>query len=310
MRNLFDGNPHTAWVEGIPGSGIGITWEIGSNIRELTFQKIKVVNGYAKDKTTFENNNRIREIVIFSPFTKPQTIKFDDSPEIQIVSLKEPFKAPAIVFMIKSVYKGKKYDDTGLSELRFITQELEEWPTPPNNVIETYSFVSPPNFLLEWDAYTYPSYDIYAEGIERGNIASDFLSFDMSSSGWAFVTENSEAEAFSLLYLPDVKGPVDIHWTHLFLDKIDSFEQTVTEEKSSTSLGWFERDQLCVMKEDHDAPTTFFVYQIENKKLKLKKTVQIPLGQTEHLWKDNEKKFSLGGKYQILFRSFCPVSKN
>jgi hypothetical protein len=55
--NLFDGNKSTAWVEGVPGYGIGekIWFSMEPDTEELVF-----VNGYAQNASLFAKNGRVK----------------------------------------------------------------------------------------------------------------------------------------------------------------------------------------------------------------------------------------------------------
>ncbi len=64
MRNVFDGDGKIMWVEGLPGAA----WLIGSNQMELTFKKMLVMNGCARNDALFKNNNRVKDILVFNPF--------------------------------------------------------------------------------------------------------------------------------------------------------------------------------------------------------------------------------------------------
>lgn len=154
VENLVDGNPATAWVEGVDGYGEGQTLEFcmacnydyACGAEQIS--KIHIVNGYAKNEATFKNNSRVNELEVRvtelvkrgvaeapnSPYfnlndagecdpdvyadryyyfvlddtMKEQTLDFEGEKEI--------FK---MKFKIVSVYKGDKYKDTAISEIRF-----------------------------------------------------------------------------------------------------------------------------------------------------------------------------------------------
>lgn len=158
VENLVDGNPATAWVEGVDGYGEGETLEfcMACNFEydcgKETISKIHIVNGYAKNETTFKNNSRVkelevrvRELVEKSVVEAPNSPYFniedagdcytldssfvyadryyyfvlDDTMKEQTLDLggaKEVFK---VTFKIVSVYMGDKYKDTAISEIRF-----------------------------------------------------------------------------------------------------------------------------------------------------------------------------------------------
>lgn len=162
-QNLLDGKLYTAWVEGVQGNGINqwIKIKLDTN---FVLTGAAVINGYAKSKNIYFDNNRAKEIEVdvIGDFYDPtqeklqinknhidkrvmyltdhreflessksflQKIEFIDyqpngGPEYIYDSratkilLRLPFLEPSeLVFTIKDVYRGKKYQDTCISEL-------------------------------------------------------------------------------------------------------------------------------------------------------------------------------------------------
>ena len=155
VENLIDENPATAWVEGVDGYGEGETldfcmacnfdYDCGSE----NIYKINIVNGYAKNETTFKNNSRVKELEVHTTELVEKRIVeasngsyfnindemcvsedlvyadryyyfvLDDTMKEQTLDLggeKDVFK---VTFKIISVYKGDKYKDTAISGIRF-----------------------------------------------------------------------------------------------------------------------------------------------------------------------------------------------
>ena len=155
VENLVDGNPATAWVEGVDGYGEGETldfcmacnfdYDCGSE----KIYKINIVNGYAKNETTYKNNSRVKELEVHTTELVEKRIVeasngsyfnindemcvsedlvyadryyyfvLDDTMKEQTLYLggeKDVFK---VTFKIISVYKGDKYKDTAISGIRF-----------------------------------------------------------------------------------------------------------------------------------------------------------------------------------------------
>lgn len=139
--HLCDGKAETAWVEGVKGSGIGewvkISIDAYSSLAEFTstpfsLSKIAVLPGYAKTKKTWEENNRVKKLLVVSYSSSPAIfgkewavyrLHLKDEAKVQIfdiptyemsVNLEEMKKE--IWIKIEDVYKGTKYDDTCISE--------------------------------------------------------------------------------------------------------------------------------------------------------------------------------------------------
>lgn len=134
---VYDNDLNTAWVEGARGPGIGesITLKLtpyafGKHAGAYLIKKIGIINGYAKSEAIFHANNRVKKIKV-AYFYKTgdwgdevaspklsETFELKDTMEMQFIELKEPKLISEIEFTILDVYKGKKYDDTGISEIR------------------------------------------------------------------------------------------------------------------------------------------------------------------------------------------------
>ncbi|MEE9306025.1 MAG: hypothetical protein V3V57_00705 [Spirochaetia bacterium] len=56
-EQLFDGDPGTCWVEAAPGNGVGewVLFLVNRPVRAL-----RLVNGFARSQSLYENNNRIK----------------------------------------------------------------------------------------------------------------------------------------------------------------------------------------------------------------------------------------------------------
>lgn len=132
-ENLTDFSYKTAWVEGKKGYGIGefITFSFSPTHPRVT--TIIFANGYVKSKKAWRDNSRVHKLKMYvnnEPFV---VIDLKDIYAKQIVKLEKPLgnsdrqdfdklenKANwDIKFEILSVYKGKKYKDTAISEIYF-----------------------------------------------------------------------------------------------------------------------------------------------------------------------------------------------
>lgn len=133
-RNIQDNDPTTAWVEGVKGDGIGETISFctnkGHNQGEaFLIDSIGIINGYTKSPTTFKNNGRVKKLFIrfevdndYEPeYNKPlvKPVVLLDTPDMQMIHFKTPVKATDIELKIAEVYKGEKYEDTAISEIKF-----------------------------------------------------------------------------------------------------------------------------------------------------------------------------------------------
>lgn len=124
-RNLSDGNPNTAWCEGVRGPGIGetITLHIDDG---ASFRRLQIANGYGKSQAVFQANGRPRLVEITSDRTPPMQVELADRPGMLPVPLPQSAEYKWVRLRILSVYPGTKYDDTCVG---FVGPDFEydEW---------------------------------------------------------------------------------------------------------------------------------------------------------------------------------------
>lgn len=113
---IVDAQLQTCWVEGLLGSGIG-EWIKVPLTQEIKLKKIGVSIGYDKNENLFYNNNRIKTLKISSNNSFLMNYTFDDNRGLQYITFKNPISVSSLTFEIIDIYKGKKYDDTCLSEI-------------------------------------------------------------------------------------------------------------------------------------------------------------------------------------------------
>lgn len=125
--NIIVQNISAAWVEGKADSGIGETItitrtiEVNDKAYGIDYTEVCVVNGYAKDKTTWLNNNRVKTLKFYFNGKYVCDLNLDDTIIPQYFDL-SAYKIHAdsgeeVTFMyeIVDVYPGEKYDDTALT---------------------------------------------------------------------------------------------------------------------------------------------------------------------------------------------------
>jgi hypothetical protein len=117
--NLIDGRLDTAWAEGSSGDGIGgwIVVEFGSPRR---LAQSRVWNGYHKNVDIFLKNNRVRNADIVLSSGHSQTAVLADRGGPQDINIGFSGDSEWVQFKILSVYRGTKYRDTAISEVRLL----------------------------------------------------------------------------------------------------------------------------------------------------------------------------------------------
>lgn len=113
VRNLMDGNPMTAWVEGDSEYGIGEYFEVES-------QRVNVIyNGYQSSPSNWLNNSRVKRFAV-SKNGKPLCyLDLSDEMGAQYFSLPEDedYEMATFRFVILEVYPGLKWKDVAISEI-------------------------------------------------------------------------------------------------------------------------------------------------------------------------------------------------
>lgn len=117
-KNAMDGNINTAWVEGKSDNGIGesITF---TNGEDQLITKISMINGYAETEKLYYKNNRVKKVGIeFSNGHYIEETINDNTLSYQEIKLSDPLYSNYVKVTILDIYKGNKYNDTCIAEIR------------------------------------------------------------------------------------------------------------------------------------------------------------------------------------------------
>lgn len=114
---LFDGRGDTAWVEGDAEDGIGetVTLEFGRVRRLAGFE---ISNGYDKDQRIWSSNSRVRAFDLHFPDGRSLAGELPDRRGVNRIEFAAPVATSAFSLTIREVYRGTRYRDTAISELR------------------------------------------------------------------------------------------------------------------------------------------------------------------------------------------------
>lgn len=129
--NIVDEQPETAWVKGRLSETIikmGFTPYMEGDCEDCLIEgsykieKIGIINGYAKNDDIFKKNNRIKTIGLTygnhssSEHYKKYTLK--DTIAMQYIEFDKPVFMNKLSIRVIDVYKGSKWNDTCISEVR------------------------------------------------------------------------------------------------------------------------------------------------------------------------------------------------
>ena len=113
---LFDGNPATAWVEGVSEDGIGETITLHFD-RQRSLLGFEIINGYAKNQKIWSANSRVETLEASTGDGQIQVITLKDAQAPTRFDFDAPVETSWLQLKIDSVYRGTKYRDTAISEL-------------------------------------------------------------------------------------------------------------------------------------------------------------------------------------------------
>lgn len=139
-ENAVDNNSETAWVEGVAGPGIG-EWIQIQFAHAWNVAHVGIIPGYIKQeyredapfepsRDFFLANNRIRSATLYLNESIEKRIELYDFRIMQYFVLPN-ISLKAFKLQIDAVYPGSQWDDTCISEIRFLGKRTESEKTSP-----------------------------------------------------------------------------------------------------------------------------------------------------------------------------------
>ncbi len=115
-ENMMDNLALTAWVEGVPGNGVGQVVVLHFSSPQ-PIGHLSIINGYAKDIDIFQRNGRVRSMKVSASSGEVFEVGLKDERSRQ--GVKTPFRSPVswVAIEITDVYPGTKYSDTAISDI-------------------------------------------------------------------------------------------------------------------------------------------------------------------------------------------------
>ncbi|MFD2183129.1 NADase-type glycan-binding domain-containing protein [Rhodoplanes azumiensis] len=121
VRNLFGGDPGSAWVEGAAGDGTG-EWVTVAFDGERTVHGLVVNNGYEKSTDLYVKNGRVQMLRLVFSTGETRSVTLQDRLGPQTVTLDRPVRAHWVQLVIDRTYRGTRYTDTALSKLTVLSE--------------------------------------------------------------------------------------------------------------------------------------------------------------------------------------------
>lgn len=116
---IADSRLDTAWVpgQGVHGDGVG-EWILVKFDSPQAVSTVELLNGYRKNAGIFSRNNRVRDLEIVTSSGDRRVYSLEGGYDLETLSVGGEKGVEWIQFIIRSVYRGTKYRDTAISELR------------------------------------------------------------------------------------------------------------------------------------------------------------------------------------------------
>jgi hypothetical protein len=120
--NAHDFSLRTAWVEGVPGAGIGQRLSFRFARQGPPVTHVELYNGYMKSEKAWRDNARIRQLRLLINGRPYALLNLRDTTAVQrfaIGSHQGVKRDLVLTFEIAAVYPGARYDDTALADVIF-----------------------------------------------------------------------------------------------------------------------------------------------------------------------------------------------
>ncbi len=114
--NVVDKKDDTCWKEGVAGYGLGEWIEIDFKKKKIV-KRLGIINGDNKDAEHFFGNNRIKRSIIEFSDGSHRLINLEDTRQMQYINI-IPKSTSSVRLYIDRVYKGDKWNDTAISEIK------------------------------------------------------------------------------------------------------------------------------------------------------------------------------------------------
>ncbi len=124
-RMAFDGNPRTAWCEGVKGPGRG-QWIVFDFDNEITLKEIVIQPGYFKTPEIWGKNNRVSSIVVEFSDKSKRIYDFNNEMKPQTLDAGNT-RTKSVFIAIKEIFRGSSdSEDTLISEVSFVTEKTSQ----------------------------------------------------------------------------------------------------------------------------------------------------------------------------------------
>lgn len=115
-HNLIDHSLEDAWIEGADDAGVGQSVYLHFEKSHI-ISGIKINAGYQRSADAYNSTSRPRSLLIEFSSGKSTKIELDDTMTTQSITFDKPAIAKVIKITIESVYEGREFSNTAISEI-------------------------------------------------------------------------------------------------------------------------------------------------------------------------------------------------
>ncbi len=226
--NAVDANIETCWVEGVSGNGKGEIITFTFNETQVTGFVIQA--GMVKNSKSYNQNTRVREMLVYVENEPPITVKLADVMNKQIVVFDRPVETSYLAMELVDFYTaGTKGDDCCITDVWILNNEVY---SSADSALDYSAYAIQKTALSVWDTP-------HATVCSKGN-GVQYLGTEIDSSlfGKVLEVQNEDNGWFKMIaaesgnYTFYVLSPdVDAQFTiEVFVDK--TYEKGLAFEKS------------------------------------------------------------------------------
>ena len=129
--NLFDSRYEYAWASEGESDGAKLDFIFGE---EVSIEALKIWNGYQRSDVHCYSNSRLKTVKVTGDGGFSETLQVKDTMGAQTLKFTKRFTGKKLALEVASVWRGKKYKDLALSEIRFFDGKTWFMPDPSNTL--------------------------------------------------------------------------------------------------------------------------------------------------------------------------------
>ena len=123
VANLFDCKKDFGWAENASSNGIGESILINTDA-PITYNKIKVWNGYQRSPKHFDANGSVKKLHLTNNVQLDEVLDLKNIKDPQAYYIKNRKSTTTLKLTLDNIYQGQKYEDVLMSEIRLYEKNI------------------------------------------------------------------------------------------------------------------------------------------------------------------------------------------